>query len=119
MTTRVADIITRARDTLADPKKERWSDDRLLRLLDEAQKDLARQTSLLKGYSSIRLEPFKATYAMPEDCWRLTRAHFAEQYLQLFSHESLDKLDLAWYTKQGSTLQALVFDQRNENVVRC
>ena len=119
MTTRVADIITRARDTLADPKKERWSDDRLLRLLDEAQKDFARQTSLLKGYANIPLIPFTATYSLPEDCWRITRAHFAERHLRLVSHEAMDEFDRDWYTRQGSTIEALVFDQRNDSVIRC
>ena len=119
MTTRVADIITRARDTLADPKKERWSDDRLLRLLDEAQKDFARQTSLLKGYANILLIPFTATYSLPEDCWRITRAHYAERHLRLVSHEAMDEFDPDWYTRQGSAIDALVFDQRNDSVIRC
>lgn len=119
MTTRVADIITRARDTLADPKKERWSDDRLLRLLDEAQKDFARQTSLLKGYANIPLTPYIATYNLPDDCWRLTRAHFAERYLNLLSFEAIDAIDINWYTKYSSAIDALVFDHRNENTIRC
>ena len=119
MTTRVADIITRARDTLADPKKERWSDDRLLRLLDEAQKDFARQTSLLKGYANIPLIPFTATYSLPEDCWRITRAHYAERHLRLVSHEAMDEVDTSWYTRQGGSIEALVFDQRNDSVIRC
>lgn len=119
MTTRVADIITRARDTLADPKKERWSDDRLLRLLDEAQKDFARQTSLLKGYVNIMLEPYNAEYTLPIDCWRVTRAHYAGCLLPPLSFEAIDQQDLAWYTRKGDSLIALVFDQRNENIIRC
>lgn len=119
MTTRVADIITRARDTLADPKKERWSDDRLLRLLDEAQKDFARQTSLLKGYANIPVIPYTSTYSLPEDCWLVTRAHYAERHLQLLSHEAMDERDENWYTRVGSTIEALVFDKRNDSVIRC
>lgn len=118
MTTRVADIITRARDTLADPNKERWSDNRLLRLLDEAQKDFARQTSLLKGYANIPIIPFIATYKLPSNCWRLTRAHYAERNLRLASHEAMDNFDADWYTRRGSTIETLVFDQRNDSVIR-
>lgn len=119
MTTRVADIITRARDTLADPNKERWSDNRLLRLLDEAQKDFARQTSLLKGYAAIPIVPYTAEYSLPADCWRITRAHYAERNLRLVSHETMDHVDSDWYTRTGSTIEALVFDQRNDSVIRC
>lgn len=119
MTTRVADILTRARDTLADPNKERWSDDRLLRLLDEAQKDFARQTSLLKGYVNIPLIPFAAVYSLPADCWRVTRAHYAERNLHLASHEAMDSFDPDWYTRTGAYIETLVFDQRNDSVIRC
>ena len=65
MTTRIADILTRARDSLADPNKERWSDDRLLRLLDEGQKHFAREAKLLKATSIINLFPDQATYTLP------------------------------------------------------
>ena len=116
---RVSDILTRARDSLADPKKERWSDDRLLRLLDEAQKDFARQSQLLKGYVTIPVVPYTAVYSLPEDCWRITRAHYAERALQLVSHQAMDIHDQDWYTRQGSTIEALVFDQRNDSVIRC
>lgn len=116
---RVSDILTRARDSLADPKKERWSDDRLLRLLDEAQKDFARQSQLLKGYTTIPIVPYTATYSLPEDCWRITRAHYAEQVLRLASHASMDAIDLGWYTETGSTVEALVFDLRNDSTIRC
>ena len=117
--TRVTDILTRARDTLADPNKERWSDDRLLRLLDEAQKDFARQSRLLKGYANIPLIQYTATYALPEDCWLITRAHYAERNLQLVSHEAMDARDPGWYTRTGPYVEALVFDKRNEQEVRC
>ena len=40
---RIEEILVRVRDTLSDPNKERWSDERLLRLMDEAQKDVAKQ----------------------------------------------------------------------------
>jgi hypothetical protein len=102
MSTRIADILTRARDSLADPKKERWSDDRLLRLLDEGQKDFARQCKLLKTTSLQPVVPNQAEFTLPSDCWLITRVQYADKAITLMSHEALDIEDSAWYTKTAS-----------------
>ena len=50
---RISSIIIRTRDTLADPEGDRWSDERLLRLIDEAQKDICRRAKLLRTKKNI------------------------------------------------------------------
>lgn len=118
MTTRIADILTRARDSLADPNKERWSDDRLLRLLDEGQKHFAREAKLLKATSIIHLFPDQATYTLPSDCWLITRACFKDIVIPLTSHERMDELDSNWFTDTGSAVERLIFDQRLPEEIR-
>ena len=63
---RIEDIFLLARDTLGDHKKQRYSDDTLLRNLRMGMKDIAKQTGLFKnivvvplinGHSVYRLEP--------------------------------------------------------------
>ena len=54
--TRIANILTRVRDSLSDPSKDRWTDERLLRLIDEAQKDLAKKSLLLRTKIGVRSE---------------------------------------------------------------
>lgn len=115
---RIVEILKRARDSLADPNAERWSDDRLLRILDEGQKDLARQATLLKGVANIVILPGIAEYELPQDCWRITRAHYNNEKLQLLSHDTLDMRDSDWYTETGTKVRALVFDRRNESTIR-
>lgn len=114
----IPSILSLVRDRLADPDKQRWSDDRLLRLLDSAQKDFARQTECFKGTFSLPLSANKAVYTLPTDCWRIMRAHFYDVNLPLYSYEHMDSLDINWYTKTGPEVKAVVFDKRNESEIR-
>ena len=114
----ITDILTRARDSLADPLEQRWSNDRLLRLLDEGQKDFARHTEILKGFSTITLVPGTQLYTLPKECWRVTRAHYASINLPLYSFEHMDSVDMSWYTRKSAKPTAIVFDKRNEQEIR-
>lgn len=114
----ISSILSLVRDRLADPQEQRWSNDRLLRLLDSAQKDFARQTECFKGTVEIPLEVNRAVYPLPADCWKITRAHYADKNIPLYSYEHMDSLDNSWYVRTGSVIQAVVFDKRNEGEVR-
>lgn len=114
----ITDILDRVRDSLADPAKQRWSDARLLRLLDEAQKDFARHTDMLKGFSTLTLVPDQQTYILPKECWRITRAHYDNANIPLYSFEHMDSIEQSWYTKKAAKPLALVFDRRNEQEIR-
>lgn len=114
----IPSILSLVRDRLADPNKQRWSDDRLLRLLDSAQKDFARQTECFKGTFSLPLSANKAVYTLPADCWRIMRANFYDVNLPLYSYEHMDSLDINWYTRTGPEVKAVVFDKRNETEIR-
>jgi len=65
MATRVEEILIRARDTLADPLKERWDDARLLRLLDEGYKTLTAKAKLLRSKVDIPLAVGVSEYSLP------------------------------------------------------
>lgn len=114
----ITDILTRARDSLADPEKQRWTDERLLRLLDEAQKDFARHTDILKGFATIPLVPEQQTYVLPKECWRITRAHYANANIPLYSFEHMDSVEVNWFVRRAARPTALVFDRRNEQEIR-
>jgi len=142
MATRIENIILRARDTLADPSAERWSDARLLRLLSEAQEDINIHHELLKTTVKLPLIVGKFIYDLPSDCYRILRASTEDYEIPLVSYTSLDEqarreiysediLDywqrdrgysprtdfdnrqVAWEAAEGNTIRALVFDNRN------
>ncbi len=142
---RIQEILIRARDTLADAGVERWSDERLLRLVDDAQKDIAKQTRLLKGEVNIYTVSGTHTYALPADVWLITRAAFNECKIPLYTHDELDELvrtrvmnvnDENYYTRRGtntrdfsfvnycweleedSEVEAILYDRRNMDEIR-
>lgn len=146
MATRIQNILTRARDTLADPDGERWSDSRLLRLVSEAQEDIAKQSRLLKGQVTLSMEVGVHTYDLPEDVWLITRATFEDCVIQLFSYDNFDeqarkdilgdyqyhhyerhtgynvgnpnyRLD-CWELETGPRIEALIYDRRNMQEIR-
>lgn len=143
MPTRIETILLRARDTLADPQGERWSDARLIRLLDEAQQDVAKHTKILKGETDIPMVEGQAIYTLPSDLWLLTRAAFNDCRIDFLSYAQLDERTRAraieanhtyterrsygvdfdfssycWETDTGPEVQAIVFDRRNMDEIR-
>tara|TARA_R110000851_G_scaffold14313_5_gene48496 strand:+ start:4807 stop:5748 length:942 start_codon:yes stop_codon:yes gene_type:complete len=146
MATRIENILLRARDTLADPNSERWSDDRLLRILDEGQKDLAKQTKILKGQHEFVLEIGVHTYTLPENLWLIVRASFDSEEIRLLSYDNMDEqmkkqrlsrgyqdsrergqgyssaIDYAglqrWELDESDSINALIYDNRNLNEIR-
>jgi len=138
--TRINNILVKARDTLADPDKERWTDERLIRLVDEAQKDISRHSKILKDQVDIPVAEGQHTYDLPSDVWLITRAAFDACVIPFYSHEKLDFQDFisgssdrsnysygnnavannftCWEVIEGPRVSALVFDRRNLDEIR-
>lgn len=99
---RISDIIRQARVTLADKDADRWSDDRLIQLIDEAQKDIIKQTKYLKGEFSLSPQVGVNKYKLPDDVWFLTRVTFDSCPIPFLSYndfdrsEFVDRLDYDW-----------------------
>ena len=111
---RIADILTRVRDTLSDPTGDRWSDARLLRLIDEAQIDIAVKNNLLRTKVTQGVTADKSIYSLPTDAVRMTRAVFADgSKLSIKSHDDMDLIDPTWEITTGDAIEYLVFDKLN------
>lgn len=111
---RIADILTRVRDSLADEDEERWTTARLLRLVDEAQKDIATKAKLLRTKTVVSIIGLQAEYQLPSDAFLLTRVVNSDGApLPIVSHDYMDELDPSWETTTGSTIEYIVFDKQN------
>ena len=121
---RVTDILTRARDSLNDAAIVRFTDARLLRVLDEAQKQLVLEAYLLRTKTAHRLIPGVAEYSLPSDCLALNRATHNGIDLPFISHEELDSLSSrdatytsedndSWEEAEDKETLALVYDKLN------
>ncbi|MCI4437078.1 MAG: hypothetical protein JHC33_09755 [Ignisphaera sp.] len=108
---RTADIITRARDALSDPRKERYSDERLYRLIDEAQTTIARFARTLRKEIFLPVYPGIADYVMPDDCYLVTRVSYEQRALELKSHEEMDKINASWEEETDTEPKYVLFDK--------
>ena len=115
--TRIEKILIRVRDTLADPKGERWSDERLLRLLDEAQKDLCRRAKLLRSKTSFIVFDGQEYYKMPEDFMLLDKVYINEEPIPLVGHTDLDNKYSKWDSMRG-IVSGVVYDKQMRGNIR-
>ena len=115
---RVQEIIQGARDSLADPHQERWTDARLLRLLNEGQKTIARYYELLRADFSVLVSPSTAVYTLPTDLWLITRCTFKGVALPLRTFDMMDNHSPTWSADVGPEVSAIVYDNRNLQELR-
>jgi len=114
----VQTIITRVRDTLADPNGDRWDDDRLLRLVDEAQKDICRRAKLLRTKAEVGIYDNQGTYILPDDMLLLDRILLNGELLPLKSHGDLDKTyGDNWEEATGTPICA-IYDKQNRQRIK-
>lgn len=136
MTTRIEDILTRCRDSLADEDESRWSTPRLIRLIDEAQKKIATKAQLLRKTYTFSILANVNEYSLPADAFLLTRVVSSSgAKIALKSHASMDDLmsnillhdslsssyrrssntqavDAMWEFDTGSQVEYIIFDNQ-------
>ena len=143
---RISDIIAKARATLGDNAGDRWTTDRLLLLIDEAQKDINRQHRILKGETTFGVIDGQREYTLPSDVYILTRATFDDQPIDLVSYGKMDtwvqtlgtssknnprrehhvdygtdfgpSLNFTWDSDTGTDVAALIIDNRDVTKIR-
>ena len=120
MATRIEEILLRVRDTLADPTGSRWSTERLVRLLDEAQKDICRQTKILKGKALLPIIPGISVYDLPADVNIIDRILFNGQKLSIVSHTDMDAIRSDWETVVSEVLKVdyIIYDKLNQRQIK-
>lgn len=120
MATRIEEILLRVRDTLADPSGARWSTERLVRLVDEAQKDICRQAKILKGKTLLPIVPGTCVYDLPTDVNIVDRILFNGQKLNIVSHADMDTIRTDWETVVSEVLMVdyIVYDKLNQRQIK-
>jgi len=113
MPLRLQEILIRARDTLSDPNAERWTEPRLIRLADDAQKSIAVFAGLLRKKAEVSLVVSQTEYILPVDAHRITRVtNEFNQAVQLMSHDYADRrFGANWEQHIGSPVKAIIFDK--------
>ncbi len=144
---RIDDILVRVRDSLSDTAKQRWTDARLLRLVDDGHKDIAKFSKLLKGQVDIPMLEAQFMYDLPDDLWLITRAAFDGYQIDINSYDQMDEISrkqvinngysnrlersrgfstslnddyarIRWETTTSNLIQAIVTDNRELDEIR-
>ena len=116
--TRIESILLQVRDVLADHKKQRWSDEVLIRLLNEGLLNFILQARTLKLKAYIELENNTAVYDLSKYAISIDRVQYLEKVLGSKTEEEMDKMDISWQVKEGSKPELIVFDNQKQGVFR-
>lgn len=125
MAGRIATLILRIRDSLSDHEADRWSNDRIIRLIDEAQTDIVIKAKLLRAKVEIPIIADISTYSLPSKATTLTRVITTSaapttdetqdrSKIPIVSHDQMDSLDSTWETRVGDGIERIVFDKLNK-----
>lgn len=91
MSTRIAQILRQARQTLGDKDGDRWSDQDLLDLLDEGHKDYAHHAQILRGVYEMAVLDGQAIYTLPDDIFKVLRVEFDNKFLTISTYDEMDE----------------------------
>jgi len=88
----VKTIVDAARYRLGDRDKTGWPDDRLVQLVNDAQKDICKTTSIHRRITYIPLANDQVLYPLPKDCYDVERLEYMGVQLPIYSREDLENI---------------------------
>lgn len=120
--TLVKELLIEVREEIADVDKKRWTDDRLITLLNAGLKHLVRNARLLKDEKLIILNPGQQIYDLSDIMINLERVEFEDQPVTMSTHDEMDVEDPYWKTEKADEefprLDRIIYDKRNRGVIK-
>ena len=86
----VLDIVSQARERLGDLKKQRWTDNRLINIVNQGQRDICLETKFLRKEYLMPLIINQTIYTLPSDCVSIMRLEYQEELVPLHSRSDKD-----------------------------
>ena len=83
-------LIDIARARLGDTKKQRWTDQRLLQIVNQGQADLCKLTGIYRKEIYLALANGQTRYTLPKDCMTIRRIVYRDEVVSLSSRNDLD-----------------------------
>lgn len=113
-----SEIITSVRDVLSDPSAKRYSNELLLRLLNEGLKNFAIATSFSKQKIMVALEVGISTYDLSSYSINIDRIQYMGRKLPVKSEEEMDKISPDWYNHTGTEPLYIIFSNMRHGTFR-
>ena len=113
------DILNAARFTLSDTGKDRWTDARLLKLLDEGIKEIAKKTVIFVENRFVVMHNLMTVLDLSEVSTKIVRAEYLDIPVKFVTIDEMDrKLGKDWQFTKGSKLEALVYSRQPNSVLK-
>ena len=106
-----SDVITKVRYSLSDldSSNYRWSDDRLISLLNDVLLDLALTTKLYNKFSYLKLIKNETDYNINDIALKLLRVEYLDKKLDFVTHNEMDSCNLNWRNDTGPAPTKVIF----------
>lgn len=113
-------IINDARITLNDvnPKTRRWTDLRLMSLLNDGQNEMCRQIPLIARKANIQTSSGMEEYSLPQDAVKLITASSNGMALTITSYDEIERDRPGWEEDKGSSYSALIVNALSQKIFR-
>lgn len=108
------DVIKAARQILSDVSPARWTDERLLALLNDGLMDISRTTILFTETLFVQLINGQVEYDLSPWALKILRMEYEDKALPVTSHEELDSRVAAWQLNKGPKAKAYILDKQKE-----
>lgn len=110
MSERLENLIKQIRHNLSDTRKQKWSDDRLKYLIDDAQSYINRQHGVLSTEEVVYILPRIKKYKLSNEIVFIKRA---ESYnfinIPFYHYSELDRRDVLHQTAVGSKIECISY----------
>ena len=107
-------FINKVRNRVGDKNGNKFTDDRIIELINEGLEDLAKKAYVNKKQMNIPIVPYTRALVIPDDNFiKLQRIRCGSVDLEKYTHDEMDKRFNKWEDKVGSKLDAIVYDLKN------
>jgi hypothetical protein len=115
---RITEILSKTRKILADKDKQRYSDEDLISLLNDALINWGVFTGTLKLRSYIPIEANTALYDMSPYCFNINRIQYGSKVLIAKTEEEMDRINILWQDEVGNEPKYIIFDNLKQGLFR-
>lgn len=113
------EILRQARYSLSDTEADRWDDDRLLALLNNGIKDIAKNTTLFVETTFYTVANLVVDIDLSFRTAKILRAEYLDEPLPFYSFAEMDqKHGNRWQLEEGDKVKALVYDKQKNGLLK-
>ncbi len=112
------DILKKARYALSDTATDRWTDERLLALLNDGILDIAKNTTLFIENTFYTVANTVVDIDLTDRALKVLRAEYLDEPLPFYSFKEMDAKSPTWQLDEGDEVEAIVYDEQRNGLLK-